>query len=145
MRPPAGMMTKMNLRVLIADTLRGSESLVRIMQGNLCTVVSTLRAGRVQLAAQQFDLIVVGLHFDGSHMYEFMQAVKQDPLNSDRPIVCYCSRDSPLSRERQDYVEYTSRIYGASVYLDERNYSGCADPDAELRLAIQSCLTKGVR
>ena len=134
----------MNLRVLIADTLRGSESLLRILQGHVCTVVNTLREGRVQLASRQFDLIVVGLHFDGSQMYELMQAVKQDARNSDRPMACFCSRESPLSRERQEYVKYTSRIYGASVYLAEHEYSHCADPDAELRLAIESCLTKGV-
>ena len=97
--------------------------------------------GEQKLDVQPFELIVITLHFDDSRMFELIRAVKKHELNASRPIICYCSRATPISRLMHESLESTTKLLGAWMYLDEHSYNVFQDPDAELRRIMERCLT----
>jgi DNA-binding response OmpR family regulator len=94
------------VRILIAATPDGAITLERILQGYECSLVTTLMAAEKQLNADAFDLIVASLHFDDSQMFAFISEVKKSQKNSDKPIICFCARDTPMSRLTLDTILY---------------------------------------
>ncbi len=129
---------------LIADTPAGAVTLQRILKGMHCTVAATMAEARLALK-EPFDLIVAALHFDGSQMFEFLRAVKDSPVNSHQPLICFCSRDTPMARFLHQSLAVTTHVLGAWMYLDEHSYNVYQDPDAELRRVIERCLTERAR
>ncbi|MBX9772228.1 MAG: hypothetical protein K2X29_12700 [Candidatus Obscuribacterales bacterium] len=127
-------------QILIADTLNDSASLKRILSGHEPVVVNTMRAAQAQLQEQSFDLIVVALHFDGSHMFELIREVRRSSNNSKKPIICYCARDTKLARLMHECLQIVTRTLGAWMYLSEHEYNVIQNPDAELRRIIERCL-----
>lgn len=132
-------------RILIADTPEDVVTLRRILLGHDCTVVSTMNEAKTQLNAQAFDLIIVALHFDGSQMFELIRAVRRIPKNADDPIICFCSRDTRMSRLMHESLECSTKVLGAWMYLDEHSYNVYQNPNAELRRVIERCLTEESR
>ncbi len=127
--------------ILIADTAQGAVSLNRILQEHERTVVNTMSEAQAQLLSRAFDLIVVSLHFDESHMFELVREVKKSAKNANKPIICFCSRDTRISRLMHESLEYSTKLLGAWMYLDEHSYNVYKDPDAELRRVMERCLT----
>jgi CheY-like chemotaxis protein len=132
-------------RILIAGTPDTGISLKRILRGHDCLVVETLSAAETKLKAEAFDLIIADLHFDDSQMFEFIRQVKQSGKNADRPIICFCSRDTHMSRLIHESLEYSTKALGAWMYLSEHSYNVYQNPDAELRRVMERCLTEESR
>jgi CheY-like chemotaxis protein len=132
-------------RILIADVPNGAVTLERILEGHDCSVVSTMNEAVTILNAEAFDLIVAGLHFDDSQMFEFIREVKQSRNNAVKPIICFCSRDTPMSRLIHESLEHSTKALGAWMYLAEHSYNVYQNPDAELRRVMERCLTEESR
>lgn len=131
--------------ILIADTPQDSVSLKRILEGHEPVVVSTMQAAQAKLRQESFDLIIAALHFDGSHMFELIREVRKCPNNSDKPIICYCGRDTKMARQMKDCLQVITRALGAWMYLSEHEYNVYQNPDAELRRIMERCLTAEAR
>jgi len=132
-------------RILIADTLDGAVTLERILQGHDYHVVNTMRAAEKLLKDEVFDLIVAGLHFDESQMFELIREVRKSQKNATRPIICFCSRETSMSRLMYESLESSTKVLGAWMYLNESSYRDHQNPDAEIRRIIERCLTKESR
>jgi CheY-like chemotaxis protein len=132
-------------RVLIAAVAEGAIALERILTGRDCTVVNTMRAAVAKLGDEAFDLIVVSLHFDDSQMFEFIREVKKSQKNADKPIICFCARDTPISRLMNESLELSTKALGAWMYLAEHSYNVYQNPDAELRRIMERCFTEESR
>ena len=131
--------------ILIADTPEGSVALERILQGHECTVVHEMNEAERHLKRETFDLIVAALHFDDSQMFELIRAIKRSPKSADKPIICFCSRDTQMSRLMHESLEHSTKALGAWMYLAEHSYNVYQNPDAELRRVMDRCLTEGSR
>jgi DNA-binding response OmpR family regulator len=123
-------------RILIADIPTGIVTLERILKGHECTAVTTMTAAESVLKTGAYDLIVAGLHFDDSQMFELIRVVKKSEKNADKPIICFCSRDTPMSRQIHESLEYSTKALAYNVYQN---------PDAELRRVMERCLTEESR
>lgn len=113
--------------------------------GHECTVVTTMSAAAEKLNAEPFDLIVAGFHFDDSQMFEFIREVKKSQKNADKPIICFCSRDTTMSRLIHESLEHSTKALGAWMYLAEHSYNVYQNPDAELRRVMERCFTEESR
>jgi len=131
--------------VLIAEVPAGVITLERILKGHKCKIVNTMSQAVKSLREDAFDLIVAGLHFDDSQMFEFIREVKRSQKNANKPIICFCSRDTQLARQIHESLEYSTKALGAWIYLAEHAYSAYQNPDAELRRIIERCLTEESR
>ena len=132
-------------RILIADTPSGAVALNRILSGHECLAVTTMREAETALKAQSFDLIVAGLQFDDSQMFELIREVRKNKKNFDKPIICFSSAVTPISLLMHQSLEFTTIALGAWIYLAEHSYHGHANPDAEIRQIMDHCLTQESR
>lgn len=131
--------------VLIADTPNGSLTLKRILNGHELVVVHTMEEARLKLDECSFDLIIAGLHFDESHMFELIREIKKHTKNFSKPIISFSSRDSSLARIMHASLTCSTKALGAWMYLDEHAYNAYGDPDAELRRIMERCLSQEAR
>ena len=132
-------------RILIADLPLGALTLQRILKGHECVVVTTMSEAEAKLKTEVFDLIIASLHFDDSQMFEFIRLVKQNDKNAYAPIICFCSRDTSMSRLIHESLEHSTKALGAWMYIAEHAYNVYQDPDAELRRVMERCLTEESR
>lgn len=132
-------------KILIADTPERAVTLERILKGHDCIVVSTMNSAEKRLKAETFDLIVAAIHFDDSQMFELIRAIRKSDKNADKPIICFCSRDTAMSRLIHESLEQSTKALGAWMYLAEHSYNVFQNPDAELRRVMERCLTETSR
>jgi CheY-like chemotaxis protein len=133
-------------RILIAATPDSIADLERILKKqHESVVVSTMSEALVQLRIQAFDLVMIGVHFNESRMFDLLPEVHKSPENADTPIICFSTRDTPLTRAMHQSIDVLSKLLGAWMYLDQHEFSVSKDPDAEMRRIIERCLTGEAR
>lgn len=82
----------MQQRVLLATSTETQRRLARALQGLEIACATTGGEVRAALAAQQFDLIVVGAHFDESKALEMIQEIQRLPHSA----TLVCVRGTPF-------------------------------------------------
>jgi response regulator RpfG family c-di-GMP phosphodiesterase len=127
-------------RILIADTPQSSISLKAILDGYDLIVASTMVDALANLKEEKFDLVVVGIHFDDSQMFELIRYVQSSANNAERPVISYCARDTAMARVIHESIEMASKAAGAWMYLDAHSYNVFKEPEQELRRVFQRCL-----
>ncbi len=128
-------------KILIADTKTDTESLSELMDGHELRSVKNLKDAKVELSEHDFDLIIATLHFDDSRMFEFLREVQMMPRNAAKPIICFCTRDTAMTRLMHETLNRSTSAFGAWMYLDLRSYG----TSPELRRVIDRCLTQSHR
>jgi PleD family two-component response regulator len=108
-------------------------------------VVRTMLEAAAKLKEGAFNLIMIGVHFNESRMFELLSDAHKSSNNADTPIICFCTRDTPLTRTMHESIDVASKALGAWMYLDQHEYSVSKDPDAEMRRIIERCLTGEAR
>ncbi len=131
--------------ILIADTPEGAVTLKRILEGHELVVAHTMAAAKKEIQERAFDLIIASIHFDNSQMFEFIREVNSNPMNASKPIISFCSRDTPMTRVLDESLSCSTKVLGAWMYLAEHAYNVYKNPDAELRRVMERCLTEEAR
>ncbi len=133
-------------RILLADADDGIANLERILTpGHEFVAVQELHTALEALEKQSYDLIIVGVHFDDSRMFDLLPHFTKIKTCAETPVICFCTRDTPITRAMHESLEFSARALGAWMYLDQHEYNGKLDPDAELRRIIDRCLTDAQR
>ena len=132
-------------RILIADTPQATVSLKIILDGHELVIANTMEAAMAKLQKDTFDLIIVGVHFDDSQMFELIRHVQASANNAEKPVISFCARDTEMTRVIHESIELASRTAGAWMYLDAHSYNVFKEPEAELRRVIERCLTEESR
>lgn len=128
-------------RILGACASSGVEFIQRLMgHDHELAFASTTAEAVAKLNEENFDLIMIDVHFDESRMFELLSECKIIATNAEKPIITFCTRDTPLTRTMHDSIEVTVKAYGAWIYLDQHHYNVKKDPDAEVRRIIERCL-----
>ena len=93
------------------------------------------------VAAQGVDIIVCGIHFDDSRMFELLRAIKADPGLSKTPFVCVRLVGSNLAPAVIQSLEISCALLGAAKFIDlyvlERTF-GAETAEIELRRMISA-------
>ncbi len=133
-------------RIFVAANPADATAIERIMaSGHELTFVNIMSMAVDKLKVEEFDLIMIGVHFDESRMFDLLRDIPKIPANANKPTICFCMRDTPVVRQMYDSIYFTSRILGAWMYLDQHKYSDTKQPDAEMRRIIERCLTDEAR
>lgn len=133
-------------RIFIAATADDVAAMERILgeRHELC-VVSTMSEAEKQLKEQGFDLIMIGVHFNESRMFELVRKLHEIPKNADKPVICVCTRDTRLTRTMHESIDVAAKALGAWMYLDQHEFNVVKDPDSEMRRIIERCLAGEAR
>lgn len=105
-------------RVLIAAANRSMEPISRPLKEHfeLC-LTTTLEEAR-SLAHQKIGVIVCGLYFDESRMFDFLRYVKADPATRPIPFISVKATSEPLSRTLVQGVEIACKALGAEQFVE---------------------------
>ena len=69
----------MTRRVLVADTAEGDRRIAAILSGYELRFVRTLEEARCALQDDGIDLVLIGVHFDDSRMFDLLRYVRANP------------------------------------------------------------------
>jgi hypothetical protein len=76
-------------RILIACVPQAYTRLFAILAGHELSFVSTLADAQAALQGDRFDMIMVGVHFDESKMFDLLQYVRADRKQGQARLVCF--------------------------------------------------------
>ena len=87
------MLKDQHLLVAVEDC----ERLERILAGHRLTIPHSVEEAKKELEARQFALVVLGVMFDESRMFELLRLVRMYEANKLTPVVCMLTGSSNLS------------------------------------------------
>jgi DNA-binding NtrC family response regulator len=131
--------------VLVADTPPAQAVIRRLLHGRARVVgAATLSDALAALAGA--DLVVCGVHFDESRMFELLAAVHA--RSPGVPVVCVHTDvgDAVLATTIGN-VEVTCRALGAAAFVDQAGRIGAvgvAQAEAELQETLAAHLPRGL-
>ncbi|MFN3651295.1 MAG: hypothetical protein ACK47B_17105 [Armatimonadota bacterium] len=130
--------------VLVADVDEGFRTLENVFgeTAELITV-STVSDALESLLGHQVDLVVCGIHFDDSRMFDLLRTIQADQRLRGTPCLCFRDLNSQLAAALLESLEISCRALGAEGFVDlyelKRKY-GVAGADERFRLILERCL-----
>ena len=76
-------------RILVASLPRAYLRLFAILPGHELSFVRTLSEAQVALERDHFNMVMIGVHFDESRMFELLRYVRADKRYASVPVVCF--------------------------------------------------------
>lgn len=103
--------------ILVADVPEAQDTITRCLQGYDVTFVSTLGKARRALS-DYYDLIIIGLTFDDSHMFSLVHEVRIRGPHKDTPVIGLRHKPTVLTPATLRGVEDAMRVAGGNTFLD---------------------------
>ena len=117
--------------ILVA--VHNCERLQRILQGHRLTIPRDVAEAERALRAREYALIVLGVHFDESRMFELLRLVRVWKENALTPVVCVLSGPSNLSNVSLEGLDHAVKAMLADAFLDLNKFPDDDRGNARLR------------
>jgi hypothetical protein len=108
----------MGKKLLVADVPQVEARLALVLALERPVFVHTLVAALKALAADDYDLVLIGVHFDDSRMFDLLREVRVGSRNRAVPIVCYRLRPLRFAALSTQVIEVTVKALGALSFTD---------------------------
>ena len=105
-------------RALIATLPAAARRLQAVLCAYPTSVARTVHEAQNALAAERFALLVLGIYFDESRMFDVMSYARAGGRNRDVPIVCVRSVPCNLSPVTLRMLEQTVNALSGCEFLD---------------------------
>lgn len=105
-------------RVLAADTPQGIATLRNILEPSIHVIGASTMGEAIELMKINIDLMVCGIHFESSRMFDLLRLAKADPLAREKPILCYRDLSSELAPAILHGLKIACRALGAADFID---------------------------
>jgi PleD family two-component response regulator len=129
-------------RILVADTSDSDRRLSAILAGQDVMFARTIGEAQRVLAQQQFDLVMIGVHFDDSRMFDLVRHVRAGGHHAGKPVACVRShRFISAAAISLEGLEIAARALACNVFLDLTKYPDDAHGNAEVRKLLDALLT----
>lgn len=79
---------------------------------------TTLDTARTALRKQAIDLIIAGIHFDESRMFDLLRYVQADPATNAIPVLCVKVLDDQIASTFLQAAAIASQALGAHDFVD---------------------------
>jgi CheY-like chemotaxis protein len=120
-------------RILIASTEAAFSRIAGVLSAYRTRFVASFDDAVSALHSETFDLVMIGLYFDESRMFELLHYIKSDPVLERLPVLCFrgiVAADT-RGRIRLDAIDAACKAKGAHDFFD---LPGLPDAQAEARL-----------
>jgi hypothetical protein len=107
-------------KVLVADVREMHARIQECIPGHECVFVTSMAQAVVALRHDGFSLIVIGLHFDESRMFELLSYVRALPVYKDAAVVCVQGTDLMLPEGVMRTVDMAVKALGGTAFVDLR-------------------------
>ena len=85
-------------------------------------------------------LILVGARFDESRMFDLLDYIRKDAEHRRIPIVAAIIAPTAMSQNTVAGLAHTTKIFGASVFVNLNNFSDDETQNARLRIIVDALL-----
>lgn len=130
--------------ILVADVPAGVRTVENVL-GMSATVIGTnILDEAVSLLRKGVDLIVCGIHFDDSRMFDLLRLTKADPSTRAIPFLCVRDMDSELTLPIFESLQIACQALGAVEFVDlfhVKSRFGSQDADERFRRILTDLLT----
>ena len=126
-------------RILTAVAPDTEERVRRILTGHDVVFVRDLDAAKAALD-ESVKLIFVGARFDESRMFELLDYIRQDAEHRKIPIVAAIVAPTKLRPETLRGLAHTTKVFGASVFVNLNDFPDDATENARIRLIVDALL-----
>jgi DNA-binding response OmpR family regulator len=128
-------------KILVADVPQMDGRYAAALAGWEIAFVRTLSEARQALAAKRYDLVVTGVYFDDSQMFDLVRAIRSDDAHGELPIICVRGRPG-FTAITSRTLEVTVKALAADEFIDLLHFGDDAAGNAALRAAVER-LIKG--
>ena len=129
----------MRKRILVADTPDSDRRLIEILSGHEVAFARTLSEAHRLLAQQAFDLLVIGVHFDDSRMFDLVRHVRSAQL--ELPVVCLRTHRFVSPALSIEGLEIAAKALACNLFVDLTKYPDDASGNAEVRKRLEALFT----
>jgi CheY-like chemotaxis protein len=126
-------------RVLLADVKEDFSSIAQILEPDATVVRASTLDEALGAVTTGVDLVLCGIHFDDSRMFDLLRYVKADPTMRGVPFLCFRDRASELAPTLFESLDIACRALGGVGFVDLiglRRRVGEAQGDAEFRALV---------
>jgi len=129
-------------KVLVADIPEADEKIRECLPGHDLHFVRTFGEAIRELRKDGYQLILIGMHFDESRMFELLHYVRSLPHNKDVPVICVQCQDVMLSDAVLKNMDDAVKALGGTAFIDLRDHSHVFDSHCEFlnQVAVQASL-----
>jgi DNA-binding NtrC family response regulator len=126
-------------KILVADVPHMDGRYTAALAGWELVWVRTLAQAHQALEAGPCDLVVIGVYFDDSQMFDLLRYIRADEEHSEVPVVCV--RGQPgFTAVSGRTLEMTCKALAADTFIDLLHFADQAAGDAALRAAVSQFL-----
>jgi PleD family two-component response regulator len=112
------------------------ERLKRILAGHELTVPESVEQAKAALQKREFAMIVLGVHFDESRMFELLRLVRTYKVNELTPVVCMLTTESRLSDVAIEGLDHAVKAMLANAFLNLNKFRDDEAGNARVRRII---------
>lgn len=110
-------------KVLVADIPEADEKIRECLPGHDLHFVRTLGQAVRELRKDGYQLIVIGMHFDDSRMFDLLRYVRTLHVHKDVPVICVQCQEIMLSSAVLKNMEDAVKALGGTAFVDLRDGS----------------------
>ncbi len=108
-------------KVLVADVPESDEKIRDCLPGHDLHFVRNFPQAIKELRKDGYQLIVIGMHFDESRMFELLRYVRGLPKHNDLPVICVQCLDVLLSESVLKNMDDAVKALGGTAFVDLRD------------------------
>lgn len=122
--------------ILVADQPENDRRLSAILQGHELVFVRTLGEALRALPGRRFDLVLVGVHFDESRMFDLVRTLAEGTQ-----VICVRSQHFHSPAITLEGLEIAAKALGCALFLDLTWYADDDTGNAAVRKLIEALLS----
>ena len=125
--------TPMKKTVLVAD--HADARLSAILAAYELIFVRTLDEAKAALSGRNYDLVIIGVHFDESRMFDLLRHVRGEERHRATPVVCVLTAEFARHAIAAEGLEIAVKALGGTAYVDLKTRG-----DSEVRRIVDELL-----
>jgi hypothetical protein len=126
----------MATRILVADRPESDRRISAILAGYELVFVRTMNDAQRALGREQFALVLIGVHFDDSRMFDLLRC-----LPAGAAAVCVRSQHFQSQAITLEGLGIAAKALGCTLFLDLTWYADDAAGNAAVRRLLEALLT----
>jgi len=107
-------------KVLVADVPEMDQRIRHCLPGHDLVFARTMREAIATLRHDGFSLVVIGLHFDESRMFELLTHVRSLSKYEGVPVVCVQGLEFIVPEPVMKTVDMAVKVLGGTAFVDLR-------------------------
>jgi len=130
---------------MVADVSAGQESMATILRDRVRLVHVAGMDGALAALGEGVGLVLCGVHFDESRMFDLLRLAKADKRFRSIPFICYRDLQSELAPPLLESLRIACTALGAEAFIDLyalKQRVGIHAADDEFRRLVEQCFGK---